>query len=325
MLTGYRVADGRLQAVQITADDPRDCLWIDMLDPTRDEEERLEAVLGVDLPTREEMEEIEQSSRLYAEAGSQFMTALIPAHSESDAPIMAPVTFVLTGQRLVTIRYHDPKAFSLFQQRVARGKSLCHTGEEVMLSLLEVMVDRLADVLERLSRDVDTISRGIFAKQTAQTQARRGEGWRPVLEEIGRKGDMISNIRDSLGTLDRLAVFFGQRLRGEVATLEQRDRVHDLASDIRGLSDHSNFSAQKVTFLLDATLGLIGIEQNRITQIFSVVSVVFLPPTLVASVYGMNFEVMPELTWPWGYPLALCVIVASAVLPYLGFRRKGWL
>ena len=303
----------------------RICIWIDLHTPTLDEETALEAVLGVDLPTREEMEEIEQSSRLYAEAGTQFMTALIPAQSETDAPIMAPVTFVLVGQRLVTIRYHDPKAFALFEQRIARGPVIGRSGEEVMLSLLEVIVDRLADVLERVGRDVETISRGIFAKQVAQARARRNEGWRSVLEEIGRKGDMISNIRDSLGTLDRLSVFFGQRLRGELAQPEQRERVQDLANDIRGLSDHSNFAAQKVTFLLDATLGLIGIEQNRIMQIFSVVSVVFLPPTLVASIYGMNFEIMPELTWPWGYPAALCVILASAVLPFWVFRRKGWL
>ena len=193
------------------------------------------------------------------------------------------------------------------------------------MSLLEVIVDRLADVLERVGRDIESLSRGVFAKQVAQIPDRRSEGWRPVLEEIGRKGDMISNIRDSLGTLDRLTVFLGQRLRGELAETESRERVQDLANDIKGLADHSNFAAQKVTFLLDATLGLIGIEQNRIMQIFSVVSVVFLPPTLVASVYGMNFAIMPELTWPWGYPAALGLIVVSAVLPFWVFRRKGWL
>lgn len=325
MIIGYRAVDGCLHPQAIQADDPQDCVWLDLHTPSLAEESALEGVLGIDLPTREEMEEIEQSSRLYAEAGTQFMTALIPAQSETDAPIMAPVTFVLVGQRLVTIRYHDPKAFALFGQRIARGSIVGHSGEEVMLSLLEVIVDRLADVLERVGRDIESLSRGVFAKQVAQTPARRSEGWRPVLEEIGRKGDMISNIRDSLGTLDRLTVFFGQRLRGELAETESRERVQDLANDIKGLADHSNFAAQKVTFLLDATLGLIGIEQNRIMQIFSVVSVVFLPPTLVASVYGMNFAIMPELTWPWGYPAALGLIVVSAVLPFWVFRRKGWL
>lgn len=323
MIAGYRVTDGKLEVIQITPDDPKSSIWIDLLHPDRAEEEALEAVLGVDLPTREEMEEIEQTSRLYTEDGSQFMTAIIPANSETDAPIMAPVTFVLTAKRLITIRYHEPTAFDLFVARGLRGAAQCDSSEEVMLSLLEVMVDRLADVLERVGRDVDSISRGIFSK--GQERARRTEGWRPILAEIGRKGDLISNIRDSLGTLERLTVFFGQRLRGEVNTKGLSARVHDLSHDIKGLSDHSSFASQKVTFLLDATLGLIGIEQNRIMQIFSVVSVVFLPPTLVASIYGMNFEIMPELTWPWGYPAALAVIAISAVGPYLVFRHKGWL
>jgi magnesium transporter len=325
MITGYRVVGDRLEAHPIRADAPQEAIWIDLHTPTGAEEAALEGVLGVDLPTREEMEEIEQSSRLYAEAGSQFMTALIPAQSEADAPIMAPVTFVLTAHRLVTIRYHDPKAFALFAQRIARSSVVARSGEEVMLALLEVIIDRLADVLERVGRDVDAISRDVFAKQTVHTRARQSEGWRPVLEEIGRKGDLISNIRDSLGTLDRLIGFFGQRLREEMAITDLRARLMDLANDIKGLSDHSNFVSQKATFLLDATLGLIGIEQNRIMQIFSVVSVVFLPPTLVASIYGMNFQIMPELNWPWGYPAALVVIALSAVLPFVVFRRKGWL
>ncbi len=325
MITGYKVSGDRLIALTLAPGNPEDSLWIDLQSPSLEEEHGLEAALGVDLPTREEMEEIEQSSRLYAEGGAQFMTALIPAQTEADTPIMAPVTFVLAGSRLVTIRYHDPKAFALFVARAGKGGCECATGEEVMLSLLEVMVDRLADVLERVGRDVDGISRGIFARDAASARPRGGVGWRVTLEDIGRKGDLISNIRDSLGTLDRLAVFFGQRLRGEAAHATAQERVRDLVGDIRSLSDHSTFAAQKVTFLLDATLGLIGIEQNRIMQIFSVVSVVFLPPTLVASIYGMNFDIMPELSWPWGYPAALAVILVSAVGPYLVFRKKGWL
>jgi magnesium transporter len=300
-------------------------VWIDLRDPTIEEERRLEASLAIDLPTREDMDEIELSSRLYAEAGALFMTAIVPSQSESDAPVMAPVTFVLAGQRLITIRYHNPRAFDLFVSRAAKGGLQGATGEEVMLSLLEMIIDRLADVLERVGRDVDVISRKTFAHGPSTSRPRQSEKLRATLGEIGRKGDMISNIRDSLGTLDRLAVFFGQRLRSEAATADTRERVKDLTSDIKSLSDHSTFTAQKVTFLLDATLGLINIEQNRILQIFSVMSVVFLPPTLVASTYGMNFDVMPELHFTWGYPAALVLIVASAVGPYLFFRRKGWL
>ena len=321
MIEGYAGRDGRL--VRITDDLPLGAVWLDVTGPDRAEEESLEAALGVDLPTREDMEEIEQSSRLYAEDGALYMTVMLPAGSESDAPEVAPVTFVLTPRHLVTIRYHAPKAFEMFLQRATKGASDCNGVETITLSLLEVMVDRLADVLERVGRDIEVISRSIFAKDGAR--ARKGSGWRSVLEEIGRKGDMVSTIRDSLGTLDRLTVFWGQRLRDAPDTRELRARLKDLTSDVRGLEDHSAFMSQKISFLMDATLGLIGIEQNGIIKIFSVASVVFLPPTLIASIYGMNFDLMPELSWPYGYPAALGAMILSAVLPYVYFKRRGWL
>lgn len=323
MIKGFRVADDRLMATAETAPLADDPVWIDLISPKEEEEAQVEAALQVDLPTRKEMREIEQTSRLYSEGGAQFMTAMIPANSEGEAPIMEPVTFVLIGRQLVTIRYHQPKAFELFAQRAAKGNMACSDGEAVMVGLLEVMVDRLGDVLERAGQDVEKISGRVFFRGAGK--GRRGELWRELLEEIGRKGGLISTIRDSLGTLDRLTVFFGQRLRNETQPSDHKDRLHDLSADIKSLADHAGFVAQKVNFLLDATLGMISIEQNTVMQIFSVVSVVFLPPTLVASVYGMNFAWMPELTWPWGYPLALVLIVVSALVPYLYFRRKGWL
>lgn len=326
MLTTYELDDGRLvQAKDPSAISPG-VVWIDMLSPDRAEEDRVETALNIDLPTRQEMREIEQTSRLYSEDGVQFMTAMIPAQSDSDAPIMEPVTFVLAGPRLVTIRYHEPKAFELFLQRAARGQVVCVDGEAVMLGLLEVMVDRLGDVLERAGQEIEALSRRVFERQSGRT--RRGARWQVLLEDIGRRGGLISIIRDSLGTLDRLAVFLGQRLRQEEEKgpgQDHRDRLQDLISDIRSLADHAGFVSQKVNFILDATLGMIGIEQNTVMQIFSVVSVVFLPPTLVASIYGMNFQVMPELSLSWGYPAALGAILLSALLPYLYFRRKGWL
>lgn len=320
MIEGYDAQAGRLVR---RAAHPERALWVDLITPDHAEEAVLEAQMGLDLPTREEMEEIEQSSRLYAENGALFMTVMIPALSETDEPVVGPVTFVLTDTQVVTIRYHAPKAIELFVQRAGKGGMICTSAEEVTLSLLEVMVDRLADVLERLSRDIEVISRSIFAKDGAQ--ARRGTGWRSVLEEIGRKGDMVSTMRDALGTLDRMSVFWNQRLRDEPDTRDLRARLKDLTSDVRGLEDHSAFMSQKISFLMDATLGLIGIEQNGIIKIFSVASVVFLPPTLIASIYGMNFDVMPELGWPYGYPVALAGMVLSAVLPYLYFKRRGWL
>ncbi len=321
MITAYSSHEGRLLAG--AASDGADVVWLDLLSPERGEEVSMEQRLGINLPTREDMDEIEQSSRLYVEGGALFMTALILAQSETDSPVMVPVTFVLAGNQVITARYDTPRAIDMFIQRALRGTISCTNAEDVLLSIVDVVIDRLADVLERVGRDVEALSRRVFSRQPPKSG--NEQGWRSVLEEIGRKGDLISNIRDSLGTLERLAVFYGQRLRDERDTKELRARLKDAESDLRGLADHSGFMSQKVSFLMEATLGLIGIEQNAIIKLLSVVSAVFLPPTLVASIYGMNFEVMPELGIAYGYPLALVAMLFSAVLPYLFFKRKGWL
>lgn len=320
MRTDYRLVEERLVA------DPAgvgNVIWIDLLSPTAEEEAELEALLGLDLPTRDEMREIEVSSRLYSAGSAHFMTALIPAQTEQDIPVIEPVTFVLSQSRLITIRYHDPRAFSLFQSRAAQGHISGLTSETTLIGLLEVIVDRLADILETVAREIEDAARRVFSRE--RPRGGKGKLWQDVLELIGRKGGLVSALRDSLGTLDRMIVFFGQRLRADSDSKPLRQRLADLSADIRSLSDHANFVAQKVSFLLDATIGLIGIEQSGIIKIFSVVSVVFMPPTLVASVYGMNFEVMPELSWPLGYPFAMLVMVISAIVPYLFFRLKGWL
>lgn len=323
MIRAFKIENDRLRLAPAHEPFAPEHVWFDLVSPTVEEEKPLEALLGVDLPTREEMLEIEITSRLYEEDGGLFMTALLPAHTDSDSPEMAPVTFVLANNRLVTIRYHEPQVFVTFPQRVVKTPMGCTDGLSVLVALLEAVVDRLADVLEGAGREIDVISRSVFSRDGAQ--ARKGTSYQTTLEEIGRKGDLASNIRDSLATLERLVGYLGQRLPPDGATKEMPDRMGALTSDIRSLSDHLEFMAQKITFLLDATLGLIGIEQNAIIKIFSVAAVVFLPPTLVASIYGMNFDVMPELGWRFGYPFAILLMILSAVLPYLYFKRRGWL
>jgi magnesium transporter len=323
MIHAYSIDNDRLRRADVQEPFTAEQVWFDLVSPTPQEEKPLEALLGVDLPTREEMLEIEATSRLYAEDGGLFLTALLPANTDSDTPIMEPVTFVLAKNRLVTIRYHEPQVFKTFPQRVQKTPLGCRDGLSVLVALLEAVVDRLADVLERAGREIDVISRSVFSRDGAK--ARKGTSYQTTLEEIGRKGDLASNIRDSLATLERLVGYLGQRLPQQESVKEMPERIAALTSDIRSLSDHLEFMAQKVTFLLDATLGLIGIEQNAIIKIFSVAAVVFLPPTLVASIYGMNFEFMPELGWRFGYPFAILLMILSAVLPYLYFKRRGWL
>jgi magnesium transporter len=193
----------------------------------------------------------------------------------------------------------------------------------VLTALLEIQVDRLADVLERISREVAQISKEVFQQRGSKPS--RSSTIQTLLEAIGRKGDMTSNILECLGSLGRMIGFFGQVTLKDKAEKELRVRVRTLSRDCQSITDHAGFMTQKVTFLLDATLGLINIEQNAIIKIFSVVAVVFLPPTLIASIYGMNFQFMPELSWPFGYPLAMLLMVLSAISPFWFFRRRGWL
>ena len=323
MIRGYISEGGRLRPIADLSALPDALVWIDLMQPTAAEERQLEELLGVDIPTREEMQEIEASSRLYTEEGAAFMTALLPARADDDDPEMFPVTFVLAGARLITVRYHEPRVFVTFPERAGKAALGCETGEGVLIALLEVIVDRIADILEGDGRDIDRISRAIFRRRSKRPTPARD--FRNTLEEIGRNGDLTSNIRDSLVTLERLAGFLSQATLQRKSGKDIRERVKTLTRDIRSLEDHASFLSQKITFLLDATLGMISIEQNAIIKIFSVAAVVFLPPTLIASIYGMNFDHMPELDWRLGYPLALGLMIVSAILPYLYFKRRGWL
>jgi magnesium transporter len=322
MIRGFATVGGRLSSVENVIDQLDRVVWIDLINPSDEEEAALEQHLGIDVPTREEMEEIEISSRLYYEDGAAFMTATLPAHADGDDPLMAPVTFVLAGDRLITVRYHEPRAFHTFPTRAEKVAMGCTSGEPVLVALLEAIIDRLADILERAGHDIDRISRGIFQPGGAKPRSR---DFQKVLEEIGRKGDLTSNIHDSLVTLERLIGFLGHATGQRKSSKDIRERVKTLARDARSLADHAAFLSQKITFLLDATLGMINIEQSATIKIFSVAAVVFLPPTLVASIYGMNFDHMPELQWLFGYPFAIGLMILSAFVPFWYFKRRGWL
>ena len=322
MITGFVADAGRLRRLDDPLDSSTSATWVDLLNPSKDEEAALERWLGIAVPTREEMEEIEASSRLYYEEGAAFMTATLPSRADTDNLLMAPVTFVLTASKLVTIRYHEPRVFHTFPQRAEKVNLGCTDHETVLVALLEAAVDRIADILERAQRDVDAISRGIFQNNDQAGRAR--QDLTTVLRQIGRKGDLSSNIRDSLGSLLRLSSFFSQMTAGRKND-QIRSRIRTLARDIQSLNDHVAFLSQKITFLLDATLGMINIEQSNIIKIFSVAAGVFLPPTLIASIYGMNFTHMPEFAWRLGYPFALLLMLLSAVVPFWFFKRRGWL
>ena len=303
--------------------------WIDLLEPTAEEETALEQALGVDIPTREEMREIETSSRLYRVDGTLYMTAVVVSHADSRDPRTTPVTFVLTPGRLITIRYDTPYSFEIFRAR-CRGDTLqVSGGSDVLIGLLATIVDRAADILERVGGDLDVLSREIFLHtgENVHPGAARKRERRPletVIEDVGRSHDVVFRLRESLQSLERLFVF----LRANADAWGDADLEKRLAAqeqDIASIREYDAFLSNKVDFMLDATLGLVGLQQNRIIKIFSVAAVIFMPPTLVASIYGMNFEYMPELSWLFGYPWALALMVIAAVVPYWFFRWRGWL
>ena len=324
MIKAFVVDNDRLRVVDDLLADGDRVVWADLVNPTKEEEATIESWLGVAIPTREEMEEIEISSRLYVEDSAYFMTATLPAQTEVDDPLMSPVTFVLAGTRLITVRYHEPKAFKTFPQRAEKVATGCTSGDTILIGLLEAIVDRLADILERAGRDIEAISHDIF-QATSTKVSKRNRDFQELLKAIGRREDIASSIRDSVISLQRLAGFFAHASTRTKMSKDTKARIKTLSRDVLSLADHATFLSQKISFLLDATLGMISIEQNAIIKIFSVAAVIFLPPTLVASIYGMNFDIIPELKWELGYPFAIGLMVISAILPFWYFRRRGWL
>ena len=293
---------------------PPDAVWLDLVNPTREEELAVEAALGLELPTAEEMAQLEPSSRLYQDDGATFMTATLLARSE-EGPRAVAVTFVLAHGMLVDLRYDELRAFTVFAGRAPA--SGLQSGTALLLGLLDAVVERLAEVLEETGSGVETSSTAIF-------RAGAGKAYDALLADLARAQSVTSMTRTSLVSLARL--FSYAALAPEIGSdTECSAHLRSLQSDAQSLTEHAGFQSSHIAFLLDAALGLINIEQNAIIKFFSVVAVVFMPPTLVASIYGMNFHHMPELSWRFGYPMALVIMLATAVLPFLWFKRRGWL
>jgi magnesium transporter len=298
-----------------------DAVWIDLRDPTPEEEQLVEKTLSIDVPTREEMREIEASNRFYEEDGGLYMTATLVTKLDTGLPERTQVTFILTGNKLVTNRYTDPLPFRRFIAYAARHPALAASGSMVLAGLLEAIVNRIADVLEKVGADVDAVSNKIFFRSYDTSSPL---DFRHVLERIGQSGDLVSKASESLVSLTRLLGFV-QQSGNTLVTQESRARFRIVSRDVLAMTDHSTFLNNKVQFLLDATLGMVSIDQNNVVKIFSVVTVFLLPPSFLAGFFGMNFERMPLLHNPWGVTICAVLMVVSAVLPFLYFKHRRWL
>ena len=331
MITAYVKSPSGLNAVRLDRipDLPPDTVWLDLLQPSRSEELIVESFLGVEVPTSQEIVEIEDSSRFYQRNGTIYVTASLLTRLEDGLPAATDARFIVTPTKIISVRYVDSRPFKLLTTRLSRSGQERWSSEFLLETILELIVDDLADILEATALDLDRLSHRVFfsTPPTEGTDNRRTKvevDLKETITEIGRYGELVSEARLSVFSTNRLLIFLSQCENGSWQP-EVKLRFQTLMRDVRSLTEHATFLANRVNFLLEGTLGLTNIEQNKIIKIFSVAAVALMPPTLIASIYGMNFKFMPELTWSFGYPLAITMMIASETLPFLYFRRKGWL
>ena len=330
MMTFYGLREGRLVRLHIASTTGlpalADTLWIDLLDPSHDEEKAVETLLNLQVPTRQEMAEIEESSRLYEDRGALVMTAVVIDGAGEGRPARAQVTFVLTQTHLVSVRYADPVPFRTFEAKCQRQPELHTSSDRILASLLDSIVERAADVLELVAADLNEVSvRLFFDDDQPRRRPKRAEDELQVLiKRLGRRNMTMAILRESVLSLSRLVPFLRQGT-SEWLTDDGTRRLKMIERDLRSLSAYEGQLSSEIVYLHEATLGLINLAQNRIIKVFSIAAVLFLPPTVVGTIYGMNFEGMPELKWAFGYPFALVMMSLSAAAPYYWFKRKGWL
>ena len=316
--------DGSL--IEATAEKiPDTAAWVDLEEPTAEEEALVERCIRMDVPTESEMAEIEPSSRLYERDGALYMTVSVLYGVQDGEPTTTPISFVLTDNRLVTVRYATPKPVHAFAEHARRDPGLVKDAPTALVRMLDAIIDRLADELENVSRDIEETSTRIFHKNVDERRIPAAR-LTALLTRIGRTQTLLTKIRYSAVSTIRMLSFLSATNRvHEAAQTELRHHLTSLGADAISLSEHASFLSDNVTFLLDASLGLISIEQNAAMKLFSWAAVVFLPPTLIAGIYGMNFHYFPELNWHYGYAISLGLMFASAIGPYLYFKKRGWI
>ncbi len=328
MLRFYTVSDGKLDELPAAGEGrlADGVMWMDLVSPTEAEEDRVQQALGIDIPTRDEVSEIQTSCRLISNEGTLYMSALVPYEWEQDSLDTLPVTFVRHGHRLVTVRYGHPEAVDRLVERSRLGLVRLDDADSLLAALIEAIVDRLADRLEEVGMHLRKLEGSVFQRGAAQAPlgrrnslGQRIRGMQDVIEKLGATHQSVVQLRESLGSLSRLVAF--RRAHGGAGDR----RLKIIGQDLRAITEHSVDLTANMEFVLDATVGLIDVQQNKVIYILSIFSVVLTPPVLVASVYGMNFEHMPELAWLLGYPWALALMLTSAVVPFLVFKWKGWL
>lgn len=301
-------------------------VWLDLASPTPDEIAQAEAVIGAPIPTFDALTEIEASSRLRNRSGVLTMTTPSSIRQAAEDALPSPLGFVLAHGRLATVRFSALPALEAVAKSMEEDqRALPASGLEVFTRINEEIVDRLADGLERLAEELGEVSAMAFHRDDDRVRqaVRTNRALRAQLRQVGRLGDRLSEVRDVLLGLGRL-VAFCEQFGCDPAEVDLRTRLASVRHDIASLSDYDEHLANKVQFVLDALVGLIGIAQNEVFKVLTIVSIAGIPPTVVAGIYGMNFKSMPEYDWPWGYAYGLAMIALSTIIPLIWFKLRGW-
>ncbi|EPC01431.1 hypothetical protein L861_05170 [Litchfieldella anticariensis FP35 = DSM 16096] len=287
--------------------------WIDAHEPDEEERERLNAFLADELPATDDVEEIESSARYFVDADGIHVHSLFLSQSEGRHG-NTTVAFILQPERLITFRDTEIADFRLLRLRARSGQVETDSAQSLMLTIFEQKVENLADTLEDIHRKLEDVSHLVLEEEDSDLE--------DAIDQLAKLEDSNGKIRLCLMDTQRSMSFLIRHLRGEP---ELQDTAREVMRDVETLMTHTTFLFDKINFLMDSTQGFINIQQNQIIKTFSIAAVVFLPPTMIASIYGMNFEIMPELSWPFGYPLALGLMAVAGISPYLYFKHKNWL
>lgn len=328
MLTFYGFQEhGPVEVDRNTDVLPEKINWIDALNPTADEMSFLKRVLGVNVPTRDDLVEIESSSRLSMSGKTLLMSVPATVKDANNYPKGTPIGFVASKERLATIRFDHLPSFETLAHNICAKGDLAEGGFGATVTVLEVMIDHIADLLEHLGHEMDEMSRSIFLEGLVGGKDHRPHHANRVLsrllKKVGRTGDIVSRISESLLGLSRIAPYVTTKAQGDLSA-DLKSRLETVSLDARSLHEFQEHLANKTQFLLDSLLGMANIEQNNVFRVLTVVSVVGIPPTFFASMYGMNFKGMPEYDWAYGYPYGLTLIILSALIPAIWFKVKGW-
>lgn len=318
MLRMFNIEGAVLREASAITDDKMvvmtDAVWIDAHEPSEAEREELNTFLRTELPESDDVDEIEFSARYFQDSAGIHVHSLFLAPGEGGRHNTATVAFILQEKRLLTVREGDLADFRLLRMRARRGQVFVASPQDLMITMFEQKVENLADALEDIHRKLEDVSHMVLEDPDSELE--------DAIERLAKLEDSNGKIRLCLMDTQRSISFLQRHLREH---FELQETAREIKRDVDTLMSHTAFLFDKINFLMDSTQGFINIEQSQIIKTFSIAAVVFLPPTVIASLYGMNFEFMPELQWRYGYAWAIGIMILSGIAPYWYFKRKDWL